>query len=127
LESSITSIAGCTNSIRHVVHRVRFTNVASMDQRYPRGAHRQWVLQEDQVQELQADQAVQKLQAASGFHIVLNARSLTKFMLDRDEGPAVANLKDDWQPPSSALPEVAPPIPQAASAARHIIAIRCRC
>jgi hypothetical protein len=27
-------------------------------------------------------------------------------MLDRDEGSAVANLKDDWQPPSSALPEV---------------------
>jgi hypothetical protein len=26
-----------------------------MDQRYPRGARRQWVLQEDQVQELQAD------------------------------------------------------------------------
>jgi hypothetical protein len=41
-----------------------------------------------------------------GFHVVLNARSLTKFMLDRDEGSAVANLKDDWQPPSSAPPEV---------------------
>jgi hypothetical protein len=27
-------------------------------------------------------------------------------MLDRDEDSAVANLKDDWQPPSSALPEV---------------------
>jgi hypothetical protein len=24
----------------------------------------------------------------------------------RDGGSAVANLKDDWQPPSSALPEV---------------------
>jgi hypothetical protein len=41
-----------------------------------------------------------------GFHVVLNARSLTKFMLDRDEDSAVANLKDDWQPPPSALPEV---------------------
>jgi hypothetical protein len=27
-------------------------------------------------------------------------------MLDRDEGAPVANLKDDWQPPPSALPEV---------------------
>jgi hypothetical protein len=40
-----------------------------------------------------------------GFHVVLNARSLTKFMLDRDKNSAVANLKADWQPPSSALPE----------------------
>jgi hypothetical protein len=68
-----------------------------MDQRYPRGARRQWVLQEDQVQELQFD---------CGFHVILNLRSLTKSMLDRDEDSAVANLKDDWQPPSSALPEV---------------------
>jgi hypothetical protein len=36
----------------------------------------------------------------------INARSLTKFMPDRDEDSAVANLKDNWQPPSSALPEV---------------------
>jgi hypothetical protein len=43
--------------------------------------------------------------ADCGFHVVLNARSLTKFMPDRDEGAAVANLKDDWQPPPSALPE----------------------
>ena len=41
-----------------------------------------------------------------GFHVVLNARSLTKYMLDRDEGAPVANLKDDWQPPPSTLPEV---------------------
>jgi hypothetical protein len=41
-----------------------------------------------------------------GFHVALNARSLTKYMLDRDEGAPVANLKDDWQPPPSALPEV---------------------
>ena len=41
-----------------------------------------------------------------GFHVVLNARSLTKYMLDRDEDAPVANLKDDWQPPPSALPEV---------------------
>jgi hypothetical protein len=41
-----------------------------------------------------------------GFHVVLNARSLTKYMLDRDEGAPVANLKDDWQPPPSALQEV---------------------
>jgi hypothetical protein len=34
----------------------------------------------------------------------MNARSLTKFMLDRDEGAAVTNLKDDWQPPPSTLP-----------------------
>jgi hypothetical protein len=27
-------------------------------------------------------------------------------MLDRNEGAPVANLKDDWQPPPSALPEV---------------------
>jgi hypothetical protein len=27
-------------------------------------------------------------------------------MLDRDEGAPVANLKDDWQPPPAALPEV---------------------
>jgi hypothetical protein len=41
-----------------------------------------------------------------GFHVVMNARSLTKYMLDRDEGAPVANLKDDWQPPPPALPEV---------------------
>jgi hypothetical protein len=41
-----------------------------------------------------------------GFHVVLNARLLTKFMLDRDEDAAVTNLKDDWQPPPSTLPEV---------------------
>ena len=41
-----------------------------------------------------------------GFHVVLNARSLTKHMLDCDEDAPVANLKDDWQPPPSALPEV---------------------
>jgi hypothetical protein len=41
-----------------------------------------------------------------GFHVVLNARSLTKYMLDRDEDAPVANLKDDWQPPPSTLPEV---------------------
>jgi hypothetical protein len=40
------------------------------------------------------------------FHVVLNARSLAKFMLDRDEDSPVANLKDDWQPPFSTLPEV---------------------
>jgi hypothetical protein len=49
---------------------------------------------------------VQELQVDCGFHVVLNARSLTKFVLDRDEDSAVANLKDSWQPPSSALPEV---------------------
>jgi hypothetical protein len=27
-------------------------------------------------------------------------------MLDRDEDATIANLKDDWQPPSSARPEV---------------------
>jgi hypothetical protein len=50
---------------------------------------------------------VQELQVDCGLNVVLNgARSLTKFMLDRDEDSAVANLKDAWQPPSSALPEV---------------------
>jgi hypothetical protein len=96
LERDISHITGCTNNIQHVVGRVRYTNVASVEQRCPWGARRQWVLQEDQVQELQVD---------CGFHVVLNARSLTKFMLDRDEGSAVANLKDAWQPPSSAPPE----------------------
>jgi hypothetical protein len=52
--------------------------------------------------------AEQPNNADCGFHVhvVLNARSLTKFMLDRDEDAAVANLKDDWQPSPSALPEV---------------------
>jgi hypothetical protein len=45
--------------------------------------------------------AVQPNSVDCGFHVVLNARSLTKFMLDRDEGSAVANLKDDWQPPQT--------------------------
>jgi hypothetical protein len=50
---------------------------------------------------------VQELQVDCGFHVVLNARSLTKFMPDRGEDSAVANLKkDDWHPPSSAPPEV---------------------
>jgi hypothetical protein len=35
----------------------------------------------------------------------INARSLTKSMPDRDEDSPVANLKDDRQPPSSALPK----------------------
>jgi hypothetical protein len=41
-----------------------------------------------------------------GFHVVLNARSLTKYMPDRDEDAPVANLKADWQPPPPTLPEV---------------------
>jgi hypothetical protein len=49
--------------------------------------------------------AVQPNSVDCGFHVVLNARSLTQFMLDRDEDSAVATLKEDWQPPSSALPE----------------------
>ena len=50
---------------------------------------------------------MRELQVDCGFHVVLNARSLsTKSMPDRDEGSAVANLKGDWQPPPSALPEV---------------------
>jgi hypothetical protein len=40
-------------------------------------------MQEDQVQELQVD---------CGFHVVLNARSLTKYMLDRDEDPLSLSL-----------------------------------
>jgi hypothetical protein len=39
----------------------------------------------------------------------LAARSRTKFMPDRDEDSAIANLKDDWQPPQPQpyrLPEV---------------------
>jgi hypothetical protein len=50
--------------------------------------------------------AVQPNSVDCGFHVVLNACSLTKFMLDRDEDAAVANLKDDWQPPPSTPPEV---------------------
>ena len=62
-----------------------------------------------------------------GFHVVLNARSLTKYMLDRDEDAPVANLKDDWQLAATIIsPTGGPPIPQAASAAHHGIAIRCR-
>jgi hypothetical protein len=97
LERDISHIIGCTNNIQHVVGGVRYTNAASVEQRYPWGARRQWVLQEDQLQELQFH---------CGFHVVLNARSLTKFMPNRNEDSAVANLKDAWQPPSSALPEV---------------------
>jgi hypothetical protein len=36
--------------------------------------------------------AVQPNSVDCGFHVVLNARSLTKFMLDRDEDFAVAPL-----------------------------------
>jgi hypothetical protein len=52
--------------------------------------------------------AVQPNSVDCGFHVVLKrARSLiTKFMPDRDEDSPVANLKDDWQPPFSALPEL---------------------
>jgi Ulp1 family protease len=38
--------------------------------------------------------AVQPNSADCGFHVVLNARSLTKFMLDRDEDSDVANLSE---------------------------------
>ena len=55
---------------------------------------------------LRLDVTLQPNPVDCGFHVVLNARSLTKFMLDRDEGAAVANLKDNWQPPPSTLPEV---------------------
>jgi Ulp1 family protease len=55
---------------------------------------------------LRLEVAVQPNSSDCGFHVVLNARSLTKSKLDRDEDSAVANLKDDRQPPSSALPEV---------------------
>jgi hypothetical protein len=76
---SHSHITGGTSNIQHVVGRVRYyTNASSVEQRYayPWGACRQWVLQEDQVQELQVD---------CGFHVVLNARSLAKSMLNRDE------------------------------------------
>jgi hypothetical protein len=41
-----------------------------------------------------------------GFHVVLNECALADQVhaRDRDEGAAVTNLKDDWQPPPSALP-----------------------
>ena len=55
---------------------------------------------------LRLDVSVQPNALDCGFHVVLNARSLTKYMLDRDEDAPVANLKDDWQPPPSTLPEV---------------------
>jgi hypothetical protein len=55
---------------------------------------------------LRLDVSVQPNPLDCGFHVVRNARSLTKYMLDRDEDAPVANLKDDWQPPPSALPEV---------------------
>jgi hypothetical protein len=53
----------------------------------------------------------------------MRARSL-KSMLDRDEDSAVANLKDDWQPPSSALPEVRQYRKQLV---QHVTACWCRC
>jgi hypothetical protein len=86
LENNISGIVGCTNIIRNFVRRARYTDVASVDQRYPRGARRQWVLQEDQVQELQAG-LLRKCQP--------DPHSLTKFMLDRDEDSTIANLKND--------------------------------
>jgi hypothetical protein len=55
---------------------------------------------------LRLDFTVQPNPVDCGFHVVLNARSLTKYMLDRNEGAPVANLKDDRQPPPPALPEV---------------------
>jgi hypothetical protein len=54
LECEISHIASCTINIQHVVGRFCYTNVASVEQRYPWGACLQWVLQEDQVPELQA-------------------------------------------------------------------------
>jgi hypothetical protein len=54
LECDISHIASCTINIQHVVGRVCYTNVASAEQRCPWGACLQWVLQEDQVHELQA-------------------------------------------------------------------------
>jgi hypothetical protein len=69
--------------------------------------------------------AVQPNSVDCGFHVVLNVRSLTKSMVDRDEDSAVANLKDDWQPPSSALPEARQYRKQLVQPARHSTAIRC--
>jgi hypothetical protein len=80
--------------ISHITHRLHEQHPAcrrksSLHQRRQRGAAlggpgapvvSNRVLQEDQVQELQVD---------CGFHVVLNARSLTKSMPDRDGGPAV--------------------------------------
>jgi hypothetical protein len=60
-------MTGCTNNIQHVAGRVRYTNVTSVEQRHPWGARRQWVLQQDQVQELQVD---------CGFYVVLNQCAL---------------------------------------------------
>ena len=41
-----------------------------------------------------------------GFHVALNARSLAQFVLEHDEAPPAANLKDDWVPPTSTAVEV---------------------
>jgi hypothetical protein len=54
MESDISHIAGCKNNIQHVVRRARCINTASAEQRCLRGARHQWVLQEEQVQELQS-------------------------------------------------------------------------
>jgi hypothetical protein len=50
----LTSPAVHNQHPQHVVGRVCYTNAASVEERYPWGACLQWVLQEDQVQELQA-------------------------------------------------------------------------
>ena len=41
-----------------------------------------------------------------GFHIPFNTCSLTRFVLERVEDSPVANLKDDWEPPTSTAVEV---------------------
>jgi hypothetical protein len=56
---------------------------------------------------LSLEVAVQPNIAHYGFHAALNARSPTpKSMHNRDGDSTIANLKDDWQPPTSAPSEV---------------------
>jgi hypothetical protein len=56
------------------------------------------------------DVAVQPNPVDCGFHVVLNARSLTKYMLDRNEGAPVANLKDDCLAATTLSPAGGPPM-----------------
>jgi hypothetical protein len=105
LERDISHITGCTNNIQHVVGTVRYANVASVEQRYTLGAP----VVNGSYKKIKYKSC--KLTAVS-MSSSMRARSLsscstaTKALSFSLSLSAVANLKDDWQPPSSALPEV---------------------
>jgi hypothetical protein len=122
LERDISHITGCTNNIQHVVGRVRYTNVASVEQRYTLGVP----VVNGSCKKIKCKSC--KLTAVS-MSSSMRARSLSPCLTATKTLSAVGNslcrrqLEGRLAASTILSPTGGPPIPQEASAARHGIAI----